>query len=650
MGNALRVLAGPSDWFDAELLRAAFQESPEGLALAENDHVLWANTALAELFGYGSPVELQGRMLASFRPENHLCLRASGGLTSIGHARPVCEFVGRRKDGRAVRVESSCSDFKSRDRDFVVLAVRDVSQRERRRIVRDSDRRFRAIFDAAPVGIVQCGIDGRVLESNPAVERMLGRSREELRGVPFQEFIHPEDRDKDSRLFEELANGKREAYELELRYLGPDGAHGWIHLKESLVRGADDEPQFTIAMAEDITERKRSEQRLREAQKMEAVGRLVGGVAHDFNNLLTGIMLYCDLLVAGLDPKSRLHHHAEEIRMAGEQGAALIQQLLAISRQQVIERRILCVNQTITSTRNLLSRLIGENVELRVQPSDKLENVKMDPAQAQQILFNLVLNARDAIAGEGSITVETRNCTFLPAQPALPPQPIPGVMLAVTDTGCGMSAETRSHLFEPFFTTKAAGRGNGLGLATVYSIVKNGGGTIQVQSEPGQGTRFSVVLPRIPRPQAAAWSEPRFSPTSAGEKILLVEDNLTVRHAAQRILAECGYEVLEAANGAEALALVQRHDGALDLLLADLAMPGMSGRDLARRLLSDRPALKILYMSGYEPQDAEGQEGRDPVVFFRKPFTGAALLEKVRQILDTTTSATPKKSKNGAQS
>jgi two-component system cell cycle sensor histidine kinase/response regulator CckA len=398
------------------------------------------------------------------------------------------------------------------------------------------------------------------------------------------------------------------------------------------VRTHDREPQFAIEMTEDITERKRAEQQLREAQQMEAVGRLVGGVAHDFNNLLTGILLYSDLLAADLEPHGR-RHHADEIRLAVEQGAALIQQLLAISRQQVIEPRILSINHTILETGNLLSRLIGENLELCLELDERLGNVKMDPAQVQQILLNLVLNARDAISGTGRITVATTNCEFQPADSALAQGAIPGIQLSVTDTGCGMAAETQSHLFEPFFTTKTSGRGNGLGLTTVQSIVRNAGGTIQVESELGKGTCFTIILPRVPDTPASRVSEILYSPGSGGETVLLVEDNLTVRQAARGILSESGSEVLEAANGAEALAVAQAYPCAIHLLVADLVMPGMSGRELVRELRKALPDLNVLFMTGYEPQPT-GEAECNPVRFFRKPFTGAALLEKVHGILE----------------
>ena len=363
--------------------------------------------------------------------------------------------------------------------------------------------------------------------------------------------------------------GKRESYELEARYAGKSSASGWVRLTVSLVRGVDGKPQFAIGMTEDITERKLAEQRLREAQKMEVIGRLVGGVAHDFNNVLTGIMLYCDLLIAGLERGSRHMHHAEEIRMAGQQGGALIQQLLAISRQQVIEPRVLSLNGVILSTRNLLSRLLGEKYELVTRLKRDLGNVKMDPAQVQQILFNLVLNARDAMPEGGAIEVKTGHGR-LPATESGINAGTPAVFLAVKDSGCGMSAETRSRLFEPFFTTKVNGRGTGLGLATVSNIVKDNHGAIHVESECGAGTNFTVFLPRVMYAETGT-VESRFSPAAVKETILVLEDNVAIREAVHKILSENGYVVLEAGSGQEALAVARGHAGEIDLLLADVA-------------------------------------------------------------------------------
>jgi two-component system, cell cycle sensor histidine kinase and response regulator CckA len=495
MGQLIPVLAGPSAGFDLKVLQVAFDASQEGMALAEDGNICYANRSFAKLVGFRNPTDLQHRSLASLRPKDHPCAWTQRNSSQSGEQHHLCQFVTEAADGTALRIESTCSRFRAENREFVLVTIRDVTVREQRRVLRDEDRRFRTIFDGAPMGIVQCDMEGRVLETNPAVERMLGYSLYELREMHFHDFAKSEDAGRDLKLFQEMVAGQRESYELEARYVGKNAIAGWVRLTVSLVRGIDGRPQFAIAMTEEITERKLAEQRLHEAQKMEIVGRLVGGVAHDFNNLLTGIMLYCDLLIAGLDRGSRLMNHAEEIRMAGQQGGALIQQLLAISRQQVIEPKILCVNDVILGTKNLLSRLLGENFELQTMLGDGLGDVRMDPAQVQQVLFNLVLNARDAMAAGGSIVVETCNADFFPAHAPKSNEPVPAVMLSVKDRGCGMSKETLARLFEPFFTTKVNGRGTGLGLATVHDIVESNGGKIQVDSEPAGARRSACGCP-----------------------------------------------------------------------------------------------------------------------------------------------------------
>jgi len=453
MGQPLPILADIPRTLSRELLQAAFDRSPEGMALTEGGLICYANPVFAQLVGDRRPADLLGRPLERFRPRGYPCAAAQLGKQRVGEHH-LCQFVVQRSDGAPSQIESTCASFQAEGREFQLLTVRDATVRERRRMVRDHDRRFRTIFEGAPAGIVQCDLQGRVLETNPAVERMLGYSRAELRGMHFRDFTHPEDVGSDLHLFQELVEGKRESCELEIRYVGKSAVTGWVRLNVSLIRGVDGRPQFAIGMTEEVTERKRAEQRLREAQKMEVIGRLVGGVAHDFNNLLTGIMLYCDLLIAGLEPSSRLMHHTEEIRMAGQQGGALIQQLLAMSRRQVVEPRILCLNEVILSTKNLLSRLIGEKFELTTRLHRKLDKVKIDPAELQQILFNLVLNARDAMPQGGTIYVRTGLGKLGPQDLPSLEGSIPATFLEVKDNGCGMSADTRSRLFEPFFTTK----------------------------------------------------------------------------------------------------------------------------------------------------------------------------------------------------
>ena len=619
---------------DEALTAACFSAAPEPLVIVEGEQVVFANAAFADLFGGSVPEELVGcsRSAAAGRP---LCSRVDAtdtGWSQDGHR--LCYFTGSRRDGSHTEIEATCSTLEWQGRELLVVSMRDVSQRERRRAVRDSELRYQAIFRASAMAMLQCSLDEHIQKSNPATENLFGHRSGEMRGMLFSHFIHPEDLATERAMFRELAAGARDSYQVETRYVGKEEKSGWIRCNVSLVRGPAGEPRAAIAMMEDITERKRAEQQLRDAQKMEAVGRLVGGVSHDFNNLLTGIMLYCDLLLAGLDRSSRLGHHAEEIRLAAEQGAALIQQLLAIARQQVIEPRLLCLNEIVTRTQNLLTRLIGEGIAFQVQLEAGLGEVRMDPAQVQQILFNLVLNARDAMPRGGRIVVETANCEFAPPQLALPAGArLPGVRLTVSDDGSGMDSDTLSHLFEPFFTTKKPGRGNGLGLATVHDIVQNNGGSIEVETELGRGTTVRVFLPRVLEP-ATEVPPARFSEGPIGETILLLEDNLTVRKAAEHVLAGCGYRVLEAANGADAMALAESYPGKVDLVLADVDLPGMSGREVARRLSAARPGLKSLYMSGYKLVEDEDPGSHDSVVFFPKPFTGAVLLQRVREILD----------------
>ena len=627
------------------LLSAALHACSESIAVVESGRILYANRAFAEMYGCRDHSDLEGTALADFVPGRRTCTDLTAH-TARECGYPACEFEATRRDGTRMKVQATCVRFRAHDRELLVISARDLSQPERRHIVRGSERRFRAIFDAAAIGMLECAMDGRVVECNPAAERMLGYTHVELRGMHFRDFTHPDDVAKDMDLFQEMVAGKRDWYQIEVRYLRKDKVAGRARLTVSLVRGPDGNPEFAIGMVEDVTEQREAERQLREAQKMEAIGRLVGGVAHDFNNLLTGIMLYCDLLLAGLNSENRLRHHAEEIRMAGQQGAALIQQLLSIARQQVVEPRVLSFNEIADSMRNLLSRLIGENIELVTLLADDLSYVKMDPAQVQQIILNLVLNARDAMPGGGRITLQTRNCPV--AHDSLEVKNSEHetcIEFTVTDTGSGMDAETRARLFEPFFTTKKPGQGNGLGLTTVHNIVKRAQGTIQVESEVGVGTRVIVRLPGADEnPRADGKAASLFSPSTHGtETVLLVEDDSAIRGAALRVLTQHGYEVLEARNGQEALERIRGRADSIDLLISDLAMPGMWGADLVHCLRSEYPNLRVLYISGYHNRSAQIKE--QGFILFRKPFTGDALVRKVRELLDQPAPASGEKDK-----
>jgi signal transduction histidine kinase len=445
-------------------------------------------------------------------------------------------------------------------------------------------------------------------------------------------YVDPDER---ARLIDEVA--RRGSLTAESVWRRKDGKAVTVRQTGRVVRDATGRVESFNVILEDITEHRLLENQLRQAQKMEAIGRLAGGVAHDFNNLLTAIFGYADLLREELPEGSSARQDTEEIRKAAERAAGLTRQLLAFSRQQVLEPVVVNLNDLVEEFDKMLRRLIGEDVALRTAPAPDLGNVRADPGQLQQVLMNLVVNARDAMPTGGELLIETANADLTDAYAELHQPVIPGsyVMLAVSDTGIGMNADTRARIFEPFFTTKEKGRGTGLGLSTVYGIVKQSGGYIWVYSEPGRGTTFKVYLPRVDAPARTA-EQPRGTRTLAGtETILLAEDDDMLRPLTKGLLRKLGYVVLQAANAEEALEAAARHDGPIHLLVADVVMPGASGRELARRLADSRPHTKVLYVSGYT-DDAIVRHGMlEPgLAFLQKPFTPDTLARKVREVLD----------------
>ncbi|CAA9339559.1 MAG: Sensory box histidine kinase/response regulator [uncultured Gemmatimonadetes bacterium] len=524
-----------------------------------------------------------------------------------------------------------------------------TEQAERRRTeeaLGASESQLRAIFDEAAVGMAVVDLDGRLVRTNRALQSMLGYGADELHAMLFSEITHPDDVGTDWELFGDLVAGERTHYQVEKRYFRADGSILWTHLNVSLVRDAESAPCFTVGIMEDVTERRRAEEALRQsqdellqAQKMETVGRLAGGVAHDFNNLLTVIKGNTQLLLAELPPGSPMREELEEIDGVSGRAADLTRQLLAFSRRQVLQPRVLDLNAAVADADRLLRRLLGEDVEFRTTLDPALGAVRADPGQLEQVLMNLAVNARDAMPRGGKLTLETRN-VWLDAEytlrhPSVAPGPY--VMVAVSDTGHGMDAGTQARIFDPFFTTKEPGKGTGLGLATVYGIVRQSGGHVWVYSEVGRGTSFKVYLPRAdeaPEPESAlAGAElPRGT-----ETILLVEDDDGVRRLARRVLSRAGYEVLEAPDGHEALTAAAAHPGPIHLVVTDVVMPGMSGREVAERMAAARPEAEVLYTSGYT-DDAIVHHGvlDDGMAFLQKPFDPSTLLRAVRGALNRT--------------
>ncbi|OLC07756.1 MAG: hypothetical protein AUH42_02935 [Gemmatimonadetes bacterium 13_1_40CM_70_11] len=448
--------------------------------------------------------------------------------------------------------------------------------------------------------------------------------------------LHPSDRRRVlAELSTLLTTGE---LTLEYRFQGKNGTYRWVHDEARLLRDSAGLPIEVFGAWLDITERKQLEEQFHQAQKMEAVGRLAGGVAHDFNNLLTAILGSADLMLDSLRAGVPEREEVEEIRKAALRAADLTHQLLAFSRQQVIAPTVLNPNDVVANMDKLLRRLLGEDVELRAVLAPDLATVKADSSQLEQVVLNLAVNARDAMPNGGKLTIETQNVELdvAYARGHVSSQPGDYVMLAVSDTGVGMDAATQARIFEPFFTTKEKGKGTGLGLATVYGIVKQSGGWIWVYSEPGHGTTFKIYLPRVA--EAAAPAAPSPAPPASvrgSETVLVVEDDEMIRHLVQRVLKANGYTVLVAASGRDAERVAGQHQGPIHLLMTDVVMPGMNGREVARRLAAARSGIRVLYLSGYTDDAIVHHGVLEPgIAFLQKPFTLAVLGRKVREVLD----------------
>ncbi|HEY6158167.1 MAG TPA: response regulator [Gemmatimonadales bacterium] len=507
----------------------------------------------------------------------------------------------------------------------------------RRQEITEREEYFRALIEQAQDIIAVVDAAGAIRYASPSVSRLLGYAPGELMGLLMVELVHPDDVAPTLQVFTEGVASGQGVRLLELRFRHKDGSYRML---EAVGRYLLDDPlvQGVVINARDVTERKSLERQLLQAQKMEAVGRLAGGVAHDFNNVLTAILGYTGLLLDGLPTLSPLRPDLEEIRRAAERGAGLTHQLLAFSRKQVLETRVLDLNELVADMDRLLQRLLGEDIAVVTNLDRALGAVRADPAQLEQVVVNLAVNARDAMPHGGKLMIETRNAELDDSYTREHAPVMPGryVMLALSDTGTGMSVETMSHVFEPFFTTKEAGKGTGLGLSTVYGIVKQSGGYVWCYSEPGQGTTFKVYLPRVDEPIDRLPARAATGPTRGSETILLVEDEPELRALTRRVLEKHGYTVLDAGSAGGGLEIARDHTGPIHLLLADVVLPGASGRMLADELLTRRAELKVLFMSGYT-EDAVVHRGvlAAHTAFIQKPFSAEGLAAKVREVLDS---------------
>jgi PAS domain S-box-containing protein len=521
-------------------------------------------------------------------------------------------------------------------RHALALRAGEQQRRQAQTALRASEERFRALVENSSDALLLIDAEARVTYVTPSSTRHLGWRPEQMVGRSMFEFLHPEDREMGTRLGDALQSAGKPVT-AQVRFLHADGS--WRIMEGVAVnRLGDPSVGAIVCNLRDITDRRRLEEQLRQAQKMEAVGQLAAGVAHDFNNLLTAILGYCNLLLDELAREDPLRSDLEEIQAAAERAAALTRQLLAFSRRQMLHPEIVDINTIVQQIEKLLRRLISEDVELVTALARDLTPVRADPGSIEQILVNLAVNARDAMPVGGRLTIETANVelddTYAVTHVTMKPGPY--VMLAVSDTGAGMDDATRSRLFEPFFTTKEQGKGSGLGLATVYGMVKQSGGYIWVYSEPGHGTAFKVYLP--PAAQRSTSEEGggrREDAVARGwETVLLVEDEDAVRALAREVLRRHGYVVLEARHGVDALRVAERHTDDIHLMITDVVMPLMSGRDLAERLSSVRPAMKVLFMSGYTDHAVMQRDLTPGSAFIQKPFTPEVFARKVRTILD----------------
>ena len=620
-----------------EKLRAFFDSGAVGILFGDvHGNILDANDAFLRITGYAREDLRAGRLRwvdmtpPEFRPLDETGIaeaRARGACTPYEK-----QYV--RKDGTRVWVLVGYVLLEPR-RELSVAFVVDISaQREAEEARQRSEQRFASIFRSSPLGIGMSELSsGRLLEVNDRLAEFFGYAREEMIGRTVFElglWADPADREA---ITARLRSGQPVLnMEVPFRPKSGDLRYALVSM-EALTLPGSTEPVNVVVLG-DISERKRLESQLLQAQKMEAVGRLAGGVAHDFNNLLGVITGYGELLMRQASEAQR--GKIEQVLKAAQRGAGLTRQLLAFSRRQVLEPKVVDFNVLLADLGPMLRRVIGEDVDLAIQPGADLGHVKADPGQLEQVLMNLCVNARDAMPNGGRLCIQTENAD-LDESYAVRHEPVSRgryVLLAVSDTGCGMDKETQAHIFEPFFTTKEQGKGTGLGLSTVYGIVKQSGGYVWVYSELGQGTILKIYLPRVDAPAEPLAADAPFTPSRGCETILLAEDELSLRQVTRHLLEADGYRVLEAGSGKDAVAVSEGYGEAIHLLIADVVMPGMDGRSLAERLTAMRPEMQVLYMSGYT-DDIIAHHGvlEAGTLLLQKPFTAAALLRRVREAL-----------------
>ncbi len=621
-----------------ERFRATFEQAAVGIAhVAPDGRWLRVNERLCEMVGYTREELLAGSFQEITHPDDlpadleNVRKVLAGDIRNFGMEK---RYI--RKDRTAAWIALTVAlarDAEGRPKYFISV-IEDIEPRRRAEAERT---RLAEIVEQASEGVIMTDVDGNITYVNPAFERISGYSRTEVEG---QNPRFLKSGRQDAKFYTELwrtitSGGVWSGHFINRR---KDGR--LFEEEGSIFPVRDHAGQIVsyVAIKRDVTEEVRLNEQLLQAQKMESVGRLAGGIAHDFNNLLTAILGYAELAAGRLKPEDPSLLDLSEIDKAAQRAADLTRQLLAFSRKQVLELRVIDLNRVVSNTHKLLRRLIGEDVELVLSLKERLGSVKADTGQIEQVLLNLAVNSRDAMPKGGKLTIETSEIELDESYSTfhfdVPPGPY--VVLAVSDTGTGMDAKTLSHVFEPFFTTKEAGKGTGLGLSTVYGVVKQSGGHVTAYSEPGVGTTFKIYLPRVEdAPETDRTSSAPAALAGGTQTILVVEDEEAIRRLTCRVLEAQGYTVLSAASGGEALLLLEKHAREIHLLITDVVMPAVSGRELARSAAALRPLMKVLFMSGYTDNVIVHHGVLDAgTAFLQKPFTPRSLAQKVREVLD----------------
>ena len=625
-----------------ELFRLISENAADLIAVVDMaGNRIYNSLSYQKVLGY-SPEELKSSSsFDQIHPDDREGVkRAAQEALHTGVGSPM-EYRIRHKDGTWRVLESTASVIRNAkgDAEKLVIVNRDVTERKKAaEALKRSESSFRSVVEDAPYGIYRASLAGELLLVNPALQKMLSyETLDELvqANLASDVFASPAEHQKINALFLHDPHFK----DIEVEWKRKDRSSITVRCSGRPVKDESGTMAYLEVFAEDVTERRVLERQLRMAQKMEAVGRLSGGIAHDFNNLLGVIIGYSQVLKKNLGAENPAFEYAEEIEKASQRAVALTRQLLAFSRQQVLEPAVVNLNTLVSDMEKMLPRLIGEDIELKLMLDSDLGQVKADRGQIEQVLMNLAVNARDAMPDGGKLIIQTSNAELDAAFVRQHSGSRPGqyVMLSVTDTGTGIDPEIQSQIFEPFFTTKERDKGTGLGLATVYGVVKQSGGYIAVESEKGKGASFQVYLPRIEQTvEVCAESSPVPATVRGWETILLVEDADALRKLAHMFLRGNGYQVLVAANGSEAIEIARQHVGPIHLLLTDVVMPGINGRVLAERLAPSHPGMAVLYMSGYTDSFIAGHGVLEAGThLLHKPFTEEILTRRVRGVLDS---------------